>query len=152
MQKTDSGRLSLAKVYGPKGVKVISGKELRSIFGLKSTLVSFDIIPKLVNVNKDNKFSYMYDEGLNLTDKEFLLEPNKDNIFYLKPPKIINNNVLLVKGSGAGHGVGLSQWGAKNMAERGASYRRILRHFYKGVEITTFSRQLIFTLFVSQYH
>ena len=53
-------------------------------------------------------------------------------------PKIINNNILLVKGSGAGHGVGLSQWGAKDMAERGASFRRILRHFYRGVEITTF--------------
>ncbi len=35
-------------------------------------------------------------------------------------------------GSGYGHGVGMSQWGAQIMAERGASYREILAWFYPG--------------------
>ncbi|MBI5683311.1 MAG: SpoIID/LytB domain-containing protein [Deltaproteobacteria bacterium] len=38
-------------------------------------------------------------------------------------------------GKGSGHGVGLSQWGAKGMAEKGYTYKDILRHYYKGVEI-----------------
>jgi stage II sporulation protein D len=38
-------------------------------------------------------------------------------------------------GSGRGHGVGMSQWGARVMAERGADYRAILRHFYPGAEL-----------------
>ena len=38
-------------------------------------------------------------------------------------------------GSGRGHGVGMSQWGARVMAERGADYRAILHRFYPGAEL-----------------
>ncbi len=38
-------------------------------------------------------------------------------------------------GKGSGHGVGLSQWGAKGMAENGYSYRQILRHYYPGTKL-----------------
>ena len=37
---------------------------------------------------------------------------------------------FLFEGRGFGHGVGLCQYGAKAMAERGADYRAILGHFY----------------------
>ena len=36
----------------------------------------------------------------------------------------------VIKGRGFGHGVGMSQYGAQGMARKGASYRRILRHYY----------------------
>jgi stage II sporulation protein D len=36
---------------------------------------------------------------------------------------------------GYGHGVGLSQYGANAMAEEGASFIDILKHYYTGVEI-----------------
>ncbi|AFV75698.1 SpoIID/LytB domain protein [Thermus oshimai JL-2] len=35
-------------------------------------------------------------------------------------------------GRGAGHGVGMSQWGAKGMAERGFEFREILGHYFPG--------------------
>jgi stage II sporulation protein D len=38
-------------------------------------------------------------------------------------------------GSGHGHGVGMSQWGAQAMARRGASYREILEWFYPGTQL-----------------
>jgi len=38
-------------------------------------------------------------------------------------------------GSGHGHGVGMSQWGAQAMAERGADYREILAAFYPGTTL-----------------
>ena len=41
----------------------------------------------------------------------------------------------LVRGSGWGHNVGMSQYGAKAMAELGYSYRDILSFYYDGVEI-----------------
>ena len=41
----------------------------------------------------------------------------------------------LPEGQGAGHGAGLCQWGAKILAERGASYREILSHYYPGSEL-----------------
>ena len=53
-------------------------------------------------------------------------------------PEIPIDYFLLVKGYGAGHGVGMSQWGARTMAERGASFRKILKHYYSGVQIKTY--------------
>ena len=41
------------------------------------------------------------------------------------------------EGRGFGHGVGLSQWGAHEMATRGFSYRDILQFYYEGVSIET---------------
>ena len=38
-------------------------------------------------------------------------------------------------GTGWGHSVGLSQWGAHAMAESGFSYRDILKFYYTGIEI-----------------
>lgn len=40
-------------------------------------------------------------------------------------------------GSGWGHGVGMSQWGAKQMAEEGYKYDEILQYYYTGVNIRT---------------
>ena len=34
-----------------------------------------------------------------------------------------------------GHGAGMSQYGAKYMAEQGTDYKGILEHYYNGVEI-----------------
>jgi len=42
---------------------------------------------------------------------------------------------IVFVGSGHGHGVGMSQWGAQAMAERGADYRAILAAFYPGTTL-----------------
>lgn len=44
-------------------------------------------------------------------------------------------DLFVFKGRGSGHGVGLSQWGAKGMAEEGYSYREILKHYYPGTDL-----------------
>lgn len=38
-------------------------------------------------------------------------------------------------GFGAGHGLGISQWGAERLAETGKSYADILHHYYTGVTL-----------------
>lgn len=38
-------------------------------------------------------------------------------------------------GTGYGHGVGLCQWGADGMADRGKAYREILERYYRGARI-----------------
>lgn len=40
---------------------------------------------------------------------------------------------LTVRGDGRGHGVGMSQYGARAMAEAGADYREILGFYYRGI-------------------
>lgn len=48
------------------------------------------------------------------------------------------NNVIVVT-KGYGHGVGLSQYGANEMAKLGYSYKEILKYYYKDVEIKNIS-------------
>lgn len=40
---------------------------------------------------------------------------------------------VTVTGEGWGHGIGMSQWGAKAMADLGADYDEILEHYYGGL-------------------
>jgi stage II sporulation protein D len=40
-------------------------------------------------------------------------------------------------GGGNGHGVGMSQNGVRALLDMGFSYREVLKHYYRGVEITT---------------
>lgn len=42
-------------------------------------------------------------------------------------------------GSGNGHGVGMSQWGARALARRGSNYKQILARFYPGATIDRIS-------------
>jgi stage II sporulation protein D len=42
---------------------------------------------------------------------------------------------FVLVGSGHGHGVGMSQWGARAMARSGATYQEILGRFYPGAEL-----------------
>ncbi|MDX2098600.1 MAG: SpoIID/LytB domain-containing protein [Leptolyngbyaceae cyanobacterium bins.59] len=41
-----------------------------------------------------------------------------------------------VTGRGFGHGLGMSQWGAYNMALQGMSYQQIVRHYYRGATLS----------------
>ncbi|MFV0441615.1 MAG: SpoIID/LytB domain-containing protein [Lachnospirales bacterium] len=45
------------------------------------------------------------------------------------------SETMVIDGSGWGHGVGMSQYGAKGMAEAGYNYEEILKHYYTGVDI-----------------
>ncbi|WP_413683746.1 SpoIID/LytB domain-containing protein [Prochlorococcus sp. MIT 1011] len=115
-RKSNSDRVLVIKLYGPRGTRNISGKNLRKNLKLLSN--KFDVSLKFNHINLDNK----------------LVENSA-----LKPlPPIPTDYFLLVNGYGAGHGVGMSQWGAKAMAERGANFRKILRHFYTGVQIKSY--------------
>jgi stage II sporulation protein D len=47
---------------------------------------------------------------------------------------------LIIRGAGWGHGVGLSQWGAKGMADAGFNERQIIAHYYPGTVITNIDK------------
>jgi len=50
---------------------------------------------------------------------------------------------LIAFGQGSGHGVGMSLWGAKYLASRGQKAERILKHFYRGAQITPFRKDYL---------
>jgi stage II sporulation protein D len=45
------------------------------------------------------------------------------------------DGTLVVEGRGFGHGVGMSQWGARVLAEQGKTPQEIVKYFYPGVTI-----------------
>ena len=66
----------------------------------------------------------------------------RSTLFELRPE---GEDVVFV-GSGSGHGVGMSQWGARGLAAKGASYREILATFYPGTDLGLWQQGRIATL------
>ncbi|HHV59645.1 MAG TPA: stage II sporulation protein D [Clostridiaceae bacterium] len=61
------------------------------------------------------------------------------NLFSLKSTNFQisreSSTSLRITTIGYGHGVGMSQWGANYMAKQGESYEKILKYYYRGVEL-----------------
>lgn len=55
----------------------------------------------------------------------------------LPGPERIDRDLVRFDGEGWGHGVGMSQWGARIMAEEGATHGEILEHYYTGTTVVT---------------
>lgn len=51
------------------------------------------------------------------------------------PAQAAAGTLFVIDGRGWGHGVGLSQYGARGFAEAGWGYQRILAHYYRGTEL-----------------
>lgn len=49
---------------------------------------------------------------------------------------IKKENDIIINTKGYGHGVGMSQFGANEMAKEGSDYKKILKHYYEGTEIS----------------
>ncbi len=50
-------------------------------------------------------------------------------------PPLVTTTTFAISGRGFGHGVGMGQWGALGLARRGATYDRILAHYYPGTTL-----------------
>ena len=110
---TNTGRVKNVKIFGKYGSDQISGVDIRKRMNLKSTFMRFKFI-------EDKKYISDNDNSNNPIEK-----------------------TLIVFGQGSGHGVGMSQWGARYMASKGQKAERILKHFYKGVRIKPFSKNFL---------
>ncbi len=60
----------------------------------------------------------------------------ENGIQEIVPSQSVNNNgVFTFTGTGNGHNLGMSQWGAKAMANQGYTFDQILNFYYTGIEI-----------------
>lgn len=48
---------------------------------------------------------------------------------------VVKGNLVKFQGRGFGHGVGLCQWGSKELAQAGKSYQEILLHYYPNLKL-----------------
>jgi stage II sporulation protein D len=49
--------------------------------------------------------------------------------------KLDSKHNLVFSGYGKGHGLGLSQWGAKALADNKKDYKGILAHYYQNTKL-----------------
>lgn len=115
---------------GYKVTKTITYKELSKILGYK---VTKNTSIKIISKTKSNRIDKIKIKGhtykgteirtlLNLRSADFKITKNKKGI--------------TIKTYGYGHGVGMSQYGALGYAKNGYKYDKILKHYYKGVQIS----------------
>lgn len=132
-----SGRVKSIQMLGTNGSVQVSGTKLRSILELKSTL--FDIT--MVGSGHKNFAMPVYaGNGKNIEQSKINYALTSKESYNLRPVSSEPNDLVVITGFGWGHGLGLSQWGAKAMAEKGPAgnteyFKEILKHYYQGVEI-----------------
>ena len=165
---TGTGRIRQARVQGPRGDLLLSGKQLRQRLGLKSTLVRFEMLASKSAKPGAGVGFKRFEQSLgdrnssgagtvlmgSWRDRTTASVDAKASFIGLTPPPPVpplpvrstrrsrhQPLMLLAMGQGFGHGVGMSQWGAHGLAQRGADFRQILNHYYRGAEIVPY-RQL----------
>ena len=75
-----------------------------------------------------------------LTGKDFRQMIGPNDLKSTKFDAAIKRNNLVLNGFGWGHGVGMCQWGAFEMARQGKRCEDILQYYYPGAEITTIDK------------
>ncbi|BBB92863.1 SpoIID/LytB domain-containing protein [Methylomusa anaerophila] len=130
-----SGRVKTLRLIGANGEVYITGAKFRSLFGLNSTLfdINFASAGQMAATDKTDAFKYRNTKVGNTSSTKNISSHN--NIRYV----INKKGSLVISGFGWGHGLGLSQWGAKAMADKAQGnpeyFKDILKHYYQGVEI-----------------
>ena len=77
---------------------------------------------KSITINNKTYTGIEFRKLLNLRSTDFTIEKQDNN--------------YIITTIGYGHGVGMSQYGANQMAKEGASYKEILNHYYENTEIS----------------
>ena len=86
---------------------------------------------RLRDVGKELDFGVDFDEQTRtvLIDSGSSAQPEPEQ------PTVTNAVSYTFTGSGWGHSVGMSQWGAYGMAQQGFDYKEILKFYFTGIEI-----------------
>ncbi len=152
---TDSGRVYKIRFTGTKGTKEYTKESTRTIFNLKSQMYTLSskgnddeeseetgIISYIDGSGKINNIDIINNEVLTADgnkinkDTKILTADGEKNI---NVESSINTDIIaneyVFTGYGSGHGIGMSQNGAKGMANEGFTYDEILTHYYTGVTI-----------------
>jgi len=142
---------------------VYFAKNYIKIVSLDEGLVNFDLYPfqekliknKLINISGDVLDLNSIERGSSgrVTKLEIQTDKVNKSIVLVKddirrvlnfiPSNLFTINKLsddlwLLRGGGFGHGVGLSQSGAIEMAKLGFSYEQILNHYYRNAKLKKF--------------
>jgi len=138
------GRVQELTIYGTSGQWRVSGEAIRNFFapaggalmGRNFYLVGAGGSPAVVSVTDGHNTANGGLADFNLPGQfVYVFDGHSMRRVESSPPRPVSGSSVTLRGSGWGHGVGMSQRGAQGMALLGYSYREILLHYYTGVEI-----------------
>jgi stage II sporulation protein D len=142
--RSKSGRvLSLKISDGSREIDLAKGKT-RSIFGPRAIKsMNFNISSDVDFFIKSADFDSITTKPMSSVtilsaDKSIKTSPDENYKVFNGDDYITSSGVptkYIFSGIGYGHGLGMSQWGAKKMAELGYIYEEILKHYYSGTMI-----------------
>lgn len=135
-----SGRLLTVEIQGSKDSVSASKDNVRSLLGgLKSSFIQVAdglnvwLRDALGNLHKGDNPAVLKAIGadgltyaVNGSNQAYYVA-GADGVIQLSKE---SSGTLQFYGRGHGHGVGMSQWGARGMAQEGYDYRQILLHYY----------------------
>ncbi len=134
-KKSENDRVLELTFIGTKGSVTYKKESIRGLLGysnIKSTYFDMDInssyIQKFNSTEKSVDIENIFKDLSAVLNNDPQKEP--DGIDFTN-----NVNEYVFNGKGWGHGLGLSQYGAKNMADLGYSFEQILKHYFTGIEI-----------------
>jgi len=143
LERSQTGRVTKLLLKGSISEVVLEKGQIRSVLGLKSNL--FDILEEetfsLVAVSGENvkKSIQLNDKNIITSQGQSPFSGREAFLLAAETSKSIKydgpDGIYTFQGRGYGHGVGMSQWGAKTMAEKGYNYVDILLHYYKNTQI-----------------
>lgn len=76
-------------------------------------------------------------QALKLKSTLFQVAPQSELVASQSPSVPNKPAGFTIQGRGHGHGLGLSQWGALALAQKGSTYQQILQHYYQNTTIQT---------------
>jgi len=130
--------------------KIFSNKELQILFpiiGGINNIELFDITKtgRVKNIKLVGNYGSINLSGTNFRKKMGLKSTLFSYKFIKDKTQQYNKNTnvnssLMIYGMGSGHGVGMSQWGAKQLAITGYKANDILKYFYKGIKIKPYEK------------
>ena len=142
---SEFGRVRELEVVGTKNIEILKKENVRLVLGtsnIRSTWyeVSTESDINIFDMNK-NDIVIKRPIELNILSaggKKKVI-PKESNIFIkglfeAKKYPVLPSKYIF-KGKGWGHGLGMSQYGAKGMAEAGYDYKEILEYYYKDSEV-----------------
>ncbi len=88
-------------------------------------------IPMTTLPDENDTYTYVSDYG------DFLIVNKLKQHYETLTAKTKGN--FVIAGKGYGHGVGMSQWGAKHLGDSGASFDQILAAYYPGTKLAQFA-------------
>jgi stage II sporulation protein D len=110
-------------------IEVLSRGPSGRVIDIKYVTEAGDFVSSKGGIRSSLKFIDASGTLANLPSTLLFIEPLTD-------PKTKELVGYRVYGGGFGHGVGLSQTGAVGMAQKGHSHEEILKHYYRGIELT----------------